>query len=299
MANDISNLPNSFIQWCDSERPSSCSDYNGVMLPMHNAGDVQWMVRVNDTSDVYLNTLTCYIIKGDYAAGQTLSASDIITEQGPARCVITGSDWLLFYNDPVCEGGELNGYLYPPDPQECVFLALTVSATKEIVCISQQRFYYEPDTCWTHIIRYRCSENSYGFFYEEADAELADFAYYNQIRLPLTLMAPTPVTKKTGFRKSDGSYVTLSASKSKQWTIDAGYMDDHLHQCLDAAIDSDEVFIASDVISGCDYSDYQMYHPEDDNYTIDWQDRPGQHLGVAKASFKMLTTPYYSDNNNC
>jgi hypothetical protein len=238
-----------------------------------------------------------------------VAAGDILWGTGRAYALISGDDYILFMPGEVqasCTSSKLGpggGLVNTADPGECVRLVICVDSTKVIVAIADPVFYYEPDTCWTKRISYRCPDNSFGFFYEEADAKLilsnASYRYYNRIRLPITLQNPTPQTARTGFRKSDGSFLTLASTKDKQWDVDTDYFDDHTHTCLDAAIDHDLVYITDDQVVGCDYSDYEFHHPEGDNYTIDWQDQPGNHLGVAKASFKLKTTPYYSENNNC
>ncbi len=310
MANDIVNLPNSFIQFRTTGRTSTCNDYDGVRLPIYRRNDIGFMLRVNSTSTAYLDSLSYMLIIGDYAVGDTVSNSDIIVELYKFRALISGTDYVALChsgasNDCVdnCLGEGCGLAVATADPGQCIHLVMLVTTTKEIVAIADPIFYYEPDLCWTKVVKYRCADNAYGFFYEEADtatnAAYSGDDYYNVIRLPITLQNPIPATQKTGFRKSDGEFLTLSAVKEKVWSVETDYLDDHLHTCLDAAIDHDELYVYDDQIAGCDYSDYEFFHPEDDQYNIDWQDKPGQHLGVAKASFKLKSNPYYSTNNNC
>ncbi len=301
MANEIINLPNSFIRWCDSRRPGSCEDYNGVVLPYKTYTDYGFMLEIDDTTTVYLDTLVFLFITGTYAEGAIVDAGDVVGFRTLQYAVISGTNYAAWSVDSICNPSDVGTppTMSSPAEGECVSLVLAIESTREIVCQSLQKFVYKSDTCWTNLVRYRCADNSYGFFYEEADAVVANHLYFNSIRLPITLHSPTPATEKMGFRKSDGSYVTLAATKEKIWSVDTDWFDDHLHQCLDAAIDHDKLYIKDTVASDCDYDDYEFFHPEGDAYDIDWQEQPGQHLGIAKASFKLKTNPYYSQTSNC
>ena len=299
MANEISNLPNSFLQFSTSARPSTCLEYSGVKLPIMRANDILFQLRINATSTGYLDTLNIYLVKDSYAVGETITATDIIATLTDNYAVISGSDYVYYVHDAACSSAKLEDATYPPEDGACVFLVIAIASSKAVVATCDQIFFYNPDTCWTKIVRYRCNDNSFGFFYEEADADLSPAKFYNSVRLNITLQNPVPLTERTGFRKSDGAFLTLASTKEKQYDIDTDYFDDHTHTCLDAAIDHDVLYLSSDQVAGCDYSDYEFHHPEGDVYTIDWQDKPGQHLGVAKAAFKLKSTPYYSENNNC
>jgi hypothetical protein len=299
MANKIINLPNSFIRWCDARRPESCEDYNGVVLPYYTYSDYCFMLEIDDTTTTYLDTLSFYFIKGQYSEGDVVDATDVVGFRTLQYAVISGSNYAVWTIDPVCNPGIYPApTLYSLADGECVSLVLLVASTRTIVCKSLQSFVFKDDLCWTKVLRYHCADNSYGFYYEEANETVANNLYFNSIRLPITLHSPAPATEKTGFRKSDGNYVTLGATKEKVWSVDTDWMTDHMHQCLDAAIDHDIIYIVDEVVS-CEYGDYEFFHPEGDTYEIDWQEKPGQHLGIAKASFKLKTNPYFSQTSNC
>lgn len=299
MANDIENLPNSFIQFCEARLPETCNDYSDVKLPIYNAGDLQFMFRMNETDTAYLDSLAFCLIKGSYDEGDTVAETDIINGLNLDYAVIEGSDYVVFSVDETCSPSPLNeGTEHEPEEDECVTLVLVINESKLIICKCLQKFYFTSDLCWTQVIRYNCTDNSYGFFYEEANTEL-DSQFFNQIRLPITLHSPKPITQKTGFVLSDGEYLTLAAKKEKLWSVQTDHFTDHLHQCLDAAIDHDRLFIFEDLISECAYDDNEFFHPEDDKYEVEWQEKPGQHLGVAQGTFKLKPSPYYSQNSNC
>lgn len=292
MANEIVNFDNSFIGFGD-EAPETCNDFNRVRLPIFAASDIGCMFKITNTTEVYVESLRIFIIRGTYAPAAIVPASAILKEVVTyGSALISGSDYLAWAYDDTCTETPLSEVTYPPTDGECLKIALLIDATKEMVATSAQEFYYKPDPCFTNLVIYKCNENSFGFLYETADE-----TFYNQIRLPIALINPKPLTEKSGFRKSDGRFLTLSATKSKEWEVEVDMLTDHVHQCLDCAIDHDILYISENTVVDCEYQEY--YRDPDDKYDIDWTDGEGVYLGVAKAKFKLRTNPYYSTNNNC
>lgn len=297
MANTIVNLPSSFIQWCESAA-ESCNDYKERVLPIHDKTELQLMLRIDETTTTYLDTIGFYLIRGAAGVGDAFLATDVVHQLDYQYALVDTGDYAVVVLDESCTAGDLADTVYGAENYECIRLVLAIRSTRVIVCVSTQQFQYIPDTCWTQVIRYGCRDNSYGFLFKEVNTAISA-VFYNQIRMPITLMAPRPVTEKDGFEESTGRFKTLQAKKSKEWDVDVDYLNEHQHMCLDAAIDHDELFIFENVIADCAYTSYQYHHDDRDKYDIDWQDKPGQHLGVAKAKFKLMTNPYYSTNNNC
>lgn len=293
MANDIINLPNSFIRWCEATEPDTCNEYTGAILPIYSQSDLQFMLRMDNTDTDYLDGRRFTLIRGDYDEGDTVPVEDRVLVLSHQYTPLDTGDYLIIVVDEACSTTAITA-----SDGECLRLAMLDGSLWTIICTSPQRFRFTADTCFTNLVRYACPDNAFGFYYEEATA-LLEAQFYNQIRMPITLHSPVPVTKKSGFRKSNGRYITLSATKAKQWEVETDYLSDYQHQCLDAAIDHDELYITEDAIAACDYSDHEYYREEDDKYEIEWQDQPGHHLGVAKANFKLMTNPYYATNNNC
>lgn len=298
MANDIVNFPNSFIQFTTD--PVSCNEYNGDKLPINNVYDNFFMLRINSTDVTYLGGISFVYAKGDYAVGDTVEVTDIIKQFWLDSVLISGTDFLLYLSSADCVNcpmafgscGETE-----ISPNDCITLAI-IDGANLVISAAIPKFYYVDDLCFTETVRYGCADNSYGFLYEEASAAIGA-QYYNQIRINIDKTSPSPITKKTGFELSDGSFRTLAASKQKEWQIETDYYTDHIHQCLDAAIDHDFLYIYQEFLADCDYTDFEYFHDQEDKYDIDWQEKPGQHLGVAKAKFKLKTNPYYSQNSNC
>lgn len=297
MANDIVNLPNSFIIWCN-EAADTCNDYNGVVLPIHDINDIQCMLKVETTDTDYLDGLSFYLLRGDYDIGEAITATDIVFTYSFQYASLGGGDYAVVLLDESCTAGDLAATTYGATENECLTLVVSRTGAGTVLCKSLQRFRYVSDTCFTNVIRYGCADNAFGFYYEEVNTTIGT-SYYNQIRIPITLHSPRPVTEKSGFRKSDGRFMTLSATKSKEWEVETDYLSDYLHQCIDAAIDHDTVYIFEAIVSGCDYTGSEYYRDEADKYDIQWDEQPGRHLGVAKAKTKLRTNPYYSNNNNC
>lgn len=292
MANEIGNIENSFLQF-GVTLPETCADYNGVMLPLYSANDIGCMVKILDTSEAYVEGLRFYIVRGSYNPGDVVSAGNIVAELSTfGSGLISGSDYLIWTYDNTCTGTPLSSSAYPPEDGECLRLAIMTMGNKVVLAMASQPFYYKEDTCFTNLVIYKCNENSFGFLYEIAGAD-----FFNQMRIPLTLINPKPLTEKSGFRKSDGRFITLSATKAKEWEVEIDMLSDPLHQALDCAIDHDILYISETVVADCEYQEY--YHDAGDKYDIDWKDGEGSYDGVAKARCKLKTNPYYSNNNNC
>ena len=300
MANTIRNLPNSFIQFCDDERPDSCGYFDSVSLPIHDKNDLQFMIRIDDTSTDYLDGLGFYLIRGMFDEGENFALTDIIHTLEFQYAQVETGDYAVAILNESCTSGDLKDTTYGAAIGECIQLVIARSGTGEILCSAHSKFHYVPatDLCYSQVIRYACADNAYGFFYEEVNTIIAG-TFYNQIRLPLDIHSPKPITKKKGFTTSAGRFITLSARKQKEWEVMTGPLTDALHQALDCALDHDKLYFFEKIATGCDYTDSEFYHPEDDDYEIDWDEKPGQHLGVASAVFKIYTNPYYSSNNNC
>lgn len=291
MANEIENFENSFIRFAVDEE--TCFDYNEVRLPIKNANDIACMVKMTATTEGYVTGLRFYIIRGSYTVGALVPAASIVMEVVTfGSSDLGGGEFLLYTHDDTCEADPLSGSKYPPTEGECLRLAILTLGYKEMVAIADQEFYYKSDTCFTNLVIYKCNDDSFGFLYETAGAN-----FYNSIRLPIALINPRPATEKSGFRKSDGRFLTLSANKAKQWDCEIDVLTDHQHQCLDAAIDHDVFYISENLVDDCEYTEY--YREPDDKYDIDWNDGEGTYDGIAKAKVVLHTNPYYSTNNNC
>lgn len=300
MANNIINIKNSFIQFCDAEQPESCGFYTQVSLPIHDENDLQFMIRIDDTDTDYLDGLGFYLIRGGHDEGDHFALTDVIHQFSFQYAQIDTGDYILAIIDESCGSGDLGETTYPAEIGECIKLVIARRGDREILCICHSKFHYIPESklCFTQVIRYGCTDNAFGFYYEEINTQIAG-TFYNQIRLPIDLHSPKPISTKKGFVTSTGRFITLSARKYKEWEVMTGPLTDALHQALDAAIDHDKLFLSQTIISGCDYSLKEFHHQEDDDYEIEWEEGPGQHIGVAPAKFKLVQTPYYSTNNNC
>ncbi len=297
MPYDITNFPNSFIQVC-TEEEESCNDYDGVVLPIHYVGDIAFAFLTSAVDLTDATDLTFAISRESFAAATTynpLGSYNVVGSIGGSTAAYDAL-FLKVVSDDLCL--ELDLATLDVVDGECLYLVMYKLSTGEVVCTLPQKFNYKTDLCFTEVVKYRCADDAYGFPYSDLDT-MFGASYYNVIRLNLDITSPKPLTKKKGFRKSDGAYLTLAATKEKQWDVMTDWYTDHIHQCLDVAIDHDTVYIFQDAPAACSFTASEMYHPEDDKYDIDWQEKPGQHLGIAQAKFKMNTDPYYSQNSNC
>lgn len=296
MSKTITNFPNSFIQFCGDN--STCNDYNGVVYPIKYLGDIGFMVLGTGSSLEDAGSLLFSITTQCFNPGDDFNAEGeyiIVASIADNVSLYEEGVYLHLLSDDLCM--ELDLSSSGATDGQCLHIVAWDQADNKVVCCSDQIFKYNSQTCFTEVVKYKCADDSYNFPYEAA--LIADANFFNRIRLNIDLTSPSPVTKKKGFKLSDGSFRTLSANKEKEWDVETDWLDDHTHQCLDAAIDHDTVYFIQDPPDACTFTDYQIFHPEDDKYDIDWQDGPGQHLGVAKAKFKIKTNPYYSQNSNC
>lgn len=305
---DIINFEHSFIQFC-ADPEEGCSDFNNARLPIKYSSDVNFMVIIDNTTDIETNDLAFVLTERDVEVADILAASDIITTLPFDKSLISTGKYLMFTSNCYLPTS-ISGSAFAPEVGDCIFLALIVSSANRVICKASVVFEYITDTCFTHIVRYRCDDDAYDFEYEAANTYLAGTTgkkFFNTIRMKITIDKPMPQRNKKGFRLSDGSMLTLAADFKKEYSVNTDYFTDFLHTRLLIALEHDYLYLFEEPVAtggsvtcaNADYSDYEYHHPEDDDYDIDWQDKPGTNLGVAPAKFKLFKTPFYAQNTNC
>lgn len=293
----ITNNPNSFIRWNDPGSTDSCFQYNGVKLPIHYVYDFMFMFQVLGTSAGEIGSWTFGFVSGSgYTAGSDIDPANLITSLGINAYDQGDGVFLCVLRDGDCGNISFGDLGFTLKDGDCISLAILKDTNIQYIC--SQEFYYTSDLCFTEVIRYKCNDNAYGFLYADLDTFLGA-SHYNQARLPITLHSPQPITQKTGFKLSDGSFKTLAATKEEIIEVLVDYMDRDLHRALDCAIDHDFLYIFREPAEECVYTNSQFFHPEDDKYEVAWDDKPGNYRGIAQAKFKLKPTPFYSQNSNC
>lgn len=305
---DIINFDNSFIQFC-ADQEEGCSDFYNARLPIRYSSDVNFMLIIDDSTDTETDDMSFVYTERNVEPADTLAASDIITTISHEKTELEAGKF-LFMTINCYTPTAFSGSAYAPDAGDCLYLVLIATSTGRVICKASVVFTYITNSCFTNVVRYRCADNAYDFYYEEANTYLATIGtnvFYNTVRLYLTIDKPLPMRNKKGFRLSDGAFLTLAADFRKEYSANTDYMNDFLHTRLLIALEHDYLYIFEMPIAtggevtcaNVDYSDYEYHHPEDDDYEIDWQDKPGTNLGVAPATFKLLKTPFYAQNTNC
>lgn len=153
-------------------------------------------------------------------------------------------------------------------------------------------FSYNPDTCFTSLIRYQCNENAFGFYYTDMNG--ASLNYYNQVRLPFFLNKVQTKTKTAAYRKSTGEYIKLSAVLQQEYEVEVGWMTDGWHTCLAVALEHDTFQVWNENTSYWD-----TYMLDEGDYQVDWKNEPGINLSTAPAKFRLKAMPFNYVNSNC
>lgn len=148
-------------------------------------------------------------------------------------------------------------------------------------------FIYKADPCFTTVLKYRNSENAFGFNYD------IDDEFYNKARVAMYIDNPQPVDTENVYRQSNGVYKTLSAMFESLSEGHVDYYDKQRHFAIAMAMRHDD-FSAMQAME----EDFTAY-VRSGAYEINWQNKPGVNLDAAPASFKVKETPYYQINSNC
>lgn len=147
-------------------------------------------------------------------------------------------------------------------------------------------------SCYTSRISYRNNENSFGFNYED---KLTTYSpdFENIIRLPFYLYGVQYPSEKTGYQKSDGSYVKLSERINEQWQLKTDYMVKEWHLRLKIALSHDEVNIQNDN----SIASIEAYNDED--YNIEWSEDEDMIDAIATTVIKLSGATEIRLNSNC
>lgn len=121
------------------------------------------------------------------------------------------------------------------------------------------------------ILRYRCSEDAFGFPFTQTS---------NLVSFPvlLTLNSPQYSQDSKSYERKNGNVITLFAKYYKEWEGETDYLSEAMHDKIIAALSCDEVFINGKRVT------------KTDNYQIDWEnydlDCDGK-TKLARATFKV------------
>jgi hypothetical protein len=165
--------------------------------------------------------------------------------------------------------------------------AATVTAGEDDIVACSNCFVYKADPCFTTVLKYRNSENAFGFNYE------ADDEFYNKVRVGMYIDNPQPVDTENVYRQSNGVYKTLSAMFESVSEGHVDYYDKQRHFAIAMAMRHDDFSAAQN------NEDEFTGYVRSGAYEIAWQNKPGINLDAAPASFKVKETPYYQINSNC
>jgi hypothetical protein len=114
-------------------------------------------------------------------------------------------------------------------------------------------------------------------------------AFTNRIRLPFKLTRPQWLEERDIFRKANGDIKVLNVVIRKQYEGETDLLPKKIHERLIIALAHDDIRIEGEHYIG--------NIVKEGDYTINWVDFLD--YPIAKATFKVLATPYNASNSNC
>jgi hypothetical protein len=206
--------PFSFVQFKDGILKMSdiqTMSGKGNVLPVRYVGDISFQIKsaANITHVALIDFDNTIVEKTDDGIVKVVPHSDSIIWE---TYMIT----LLFDRPPDC------------------FRILLFSGNF-IIAVSTTIFRYTESDDTTQIA-YLNEDDSFSFTY-------CPRSIANRIRLPLLLKEPQFPQKQTIYERRDGRRKLLSASISKEWTIETDYLPEEVHERLIIALAHDEVYM--------------------------------------------------------
>lgn len=296
----IINNPNSFIQFngggsieIDAEAAvipcGACIPEGDPCLPIHDLRDISFQILVTGATADLWEAIALGISVNGCPAGPVDEDTFIEERDGSAYELEDGSAVIVF--DFAVFEGPLPVLCDELEDGDCItFVLFDIGLNTVYAC--SQCFVFHRDTCYTRLVKYRCSENSFGFYYEEQI--LSGYTqFYNRARLYLTINSPQFPSDREVFTLSDGTKLKLAEVIEKESEVLTEYYGAQWHQAMKVAISHDLFYVYDDLTET-----YQELHCDSD-YPIEWIDEPGHYTGQGQAQFKLKTTPFYNENMNC
>lgn len=280
MAEDRLNIPyNSFVQQLGDDSENPCAEPVSLCLPVFAVTDVAFQFE-NSDSFVCGYQAQLYVDGSPHGSAKDLIKVDVL-----------GVD-LVYFPD-------LSGMSFDTIPDgQCFYIRiLKVDCgipPSTAVLFQTACFVKIADECWTSVIKYKCSEDSFGFDYTHPYViGLTTFQMYNKIRLPFYITEPQFNEKDTVFTLSNGMKKLLSSRVEIEYEAQTDWMPKQWHERLAIARSHDEFYVEN-VNAG--YPITQQFMKSSD-YEISWNrflDHP-----TAQAKFKLNKIPYNNVNSNC
>lgn len=296
----IINNPNSFIQFngggsieIDAEVGAipcgACIPEGDPCLPIHALEDIAFQLRITGASEGFIDDIALGITINGCPVGP-VDVDDFIEERGGNRYELEDGSTVIVFDFAVFEG-PLPVLCDTLDDGDCItFVLFNISTQANYGC--SQCLIFRRDTCYTARVKYRCSENSFGFYYEEQI--LSGYTqFFNRARLYLTINSPQFPSDREVFTLSDGTKLKLAEVIEEESDVLTEYYGKQWHRAMKVAISHDLFYVYDDLLET-----YNELHGDTD-YDIDWVDSPGHYTGQGQAKFKLKTTPFYNENMNC
>lgn len=172
-----------------------------------------------------------------------------------------------------------------PDEGECFRIAIALDSTidgEKPYWLSNCILRSPANDEFSSVLEYSCEENSFGFFYCNADIS-------NIVRIYMYLYQPQYEDDEDIYFRSDGSADILKSVTRAIYLGKTDYADKDMHKRIKVALSHDFIYIKSD--------EYTGGIRKNGAYDIDWS--KDTTIKEAIANFKVYETPFLVRNDNC
>lgn len=259
---------------------AGCQDVTEVCLPVYDLSDLQFQVIADVSGDdkVWFEQEVAGSMN-TVKAGVCSECPSIEGEAptSPAAPIHWNSTWTQISTD--AEGSDVwVGTFSIAEPAaswgvevgECfniclyrIYGGLTGDVTIKLAC-TNYCFQRISEPCYTSVVKYRCAENAYGFYYT-GHSSLTSF--HNQVRLPLFLKNMQLPKDQKSYRKSNGQFMKLYERVDEEYDVSVEYMPKHFHKKVMVALGHDVLKIKNTNETENSFWDFVC----EEAYDIKWQ----------------------------
>lgn len=292
-----------------------CTTIERECLPMYLFSDVKFQIQVGELGDldepVRVRKVYGVIAKGDCETPPDIYPNEWDGQENAINGEVieleTNTNFeALFY---FTGNGEINwntynGYLEDPievgDCFRIFFIEEYRNALDESILYDRYVMGCSPcierieDTCFTSVVTYSCTENSYGFVYSDNGTSTST---PNEVRLSVYLKEPQIKSEQDSFRLSNQSYIKLFQVDREEWILETPRFDYETHRKLEAALGHDNLIVDNDNMNQ-QAPRLGVNFVFDGDYSIAWGNKPQNQYG--KANLKLTVANAINMRNlNC
>jgi len=259
---------------------AGCQDVTEVCLPVYSLSDLQFQIIADvsgDDKDWFEQEVSGSM--NTVKAGVCSECPDVEGEEptSPAAPIHWASTWTRISTD--AEGSDVwVGTFSIAEPAaswgievgECFKICLyriyggfSGDVTIKLAC-TNYCFQRINDPCYTSVVKYRCAENAYGFYYTGHSSLTA---FHNHVRLPMFLKNMQLPKDQKSYRKSNGQFMKLYERVDEEYDVSIEYMPKHFHKKVMVALGHDVLKIKNTNETENSFWDFVC----EEAYDIKWQ----------------------------